>query len=153
MSMKINTSQLTGLQAKLDVFKDSIKTEVAFSGVAAMATVIYDEARANCPVSSAGHWFHGKSFKKNGTKYWFEAGTLKGAIYRVYSPEKSSDTLKLYRVSWNRTKAPYGYMVEFGTSSAPATPFMRPAASRVGDAIKAGQARMSKRIDEIKGAT
>jgi HK97 gp10 family phage protein len=130
MSMTVDTSQLGGLQAKLNAFKESVKTEVAFSGVAAMATVIYDEAKINAPVKS---------------------GTLRDAIYRVYSPEKSSDTLKLYRISWNKKKAPHGHLVEFGTSRAPAHPFLRPAASRIVDAIRAGQERMAQKLGEIKG--
>lgn len=145
----VNT-QLTGdISGALDKFAKDIREQVLFSGVAAMAKVIYDEARAKAPVSTEGHWFHGTSFKINGTKYWFEPGSLKAAIYRVYSPEKSNDESKLYRISWNEKKAPYGFMVEFGTSRAPAHPFMRPAFDRVNDAIQAGKARMAERIKEL----
>ena len=145
----VNTKLSGDLYGSLDKFAKDVREKVLFSGVAAMAQVIYDEARAQVPVSTEGHWFHGTSFKKNGTKYWFEPGTLKGAIYRVYSPEKSSDESKLYRVSWNHTKAPYGYMVEFGTSRAPAHPFMRPASDKMGSAIAAGMERMKAKIGEI----
>lgn len=129
MSIKIDTSAFRGLQSRLKEFSEKIKTEVAFNGAAAMSKVIYDEAKTNVPV---------------------QTGKLKEAIYRVYSPEKSSNTLKLYRISWNKKKAPHGHLIEFGTSRAPAHPFIRPAASRVGDAIKAGQVSMAAKIKELK---
>jgi len=137
---KLNGGMIEGL----DKFADEIRETILFSGVAAMAKVIYDEAREQCPVSEKGHWFHGTH-----QKYYFDAGTLKASIYRVYSPEKSNGDKKLYRISWNHKKAPYGYMVEFGTSRAPAHPFMRPAFDRINDAIAIGKARMAEKMDEL----
>lgn len=151
MSFNIDLSQLDELQAKLRAYGKAVKDEVAIEGAAGMGLVIYEEARANVRVSSKPHYFYGSNSKKSGTKYLFNPGNLRNAIYRVYSPEKSSDTLKLYRVSWNRTKAPYGAMVEFGTSRAPATPFMGPSLSRLNDAITAGKMRMAKKLTEIQG--
>lgn len=151
MSFNINLSQLDELQATLRAYGKAVKDEVAIEGAAGMGLVIYEEARANVRVSSKPHYFYGSNSKKSGTKYLFNPGNLRNAIYRVYSPEKSSDTLKLYRVSWNRTKAPYGAMVEFGTSRAPAMPFMGPSLSRLNDAITAGKMRMAKKLTEIQG--
>lgn len=91
------------------------------------AQVFYDRVRALVPTSTAGHWFHGTSFQKYGTKYWFNAGTLKAAIYQVHSKDNSGKGYDTYHVAWNHDKAPYGFMVEFGTSRAPAHPFLRPA--------------------------
>jgi HK97 gp10 family phage protein len=92
------------------------------------AQVFYDAARANVPRSRKGHWFYGTSFKVSGKRYWFEAGSLQRAIYQAYSADKSnSQGLATYHVSWNWKKAPYGYMVEFGTVNAAAHPFLRPA--------------------------
>ena len=130
--MKFDTRQLTGVAAKLAAYGAKIKTEVAIEGAAGMAVVIYDEARLNA--------------EKNK-----RSGLLHGAIYRVYSPEKSTATSKLYRVSWNKKRAPHGHLVEFGTSTAPAHPFLRPALSKLNEAIAAGQARMAKKLTEIGG--
>lgn len=127
-----DTKQLDALKAKVAAYAGKIGTEVAIEGAAGMAVVIYDEVKANA----------GRNKK---------SGLLEGAIYRVYSPEKSSPTSKLYRVSWNKKKAPHGHLIEFGTSTAPAYPFLRPALSRVPDAITAGQARMAKKLDQMKG--
>lgn len=122
-------SKLTGdLSGSLDKFAKDVREKVLFSGVAAMAQVLYDEAKAQVPVKT---------------------GTLKESIYRVYSPEKSTDDSKLYRISWNKKKAPHGHLIEFGTSRAPAYPFMRPAFDRVRDAIEAGKDRMAQRITEL----
>lgn len=150
MSFRIDLSQLAGLRQAVRSFGEAIKNEVAIEGAAGMALVIYEDARSRVRVSDKPHFFHGSQFKKNGTKYLFQPGNLRDAIYRKYSPEKSSDTLKLYRISWNHTKAPYGHMVEYGTSRAAANPFMRPAASRIPDAIEAGKARMALKLAEIK---
>jgi HK97 gp10 family phage protein len=119
-----------GLARKLDEFAARIHGEVAFSGVAAMARVLHAEARAQVPVMT---------------------GQLSAAIYRKYSPELSTETTKVYRISWNRSKAPHGHLVEFGTSRAPAHPFIRPAFDRIDEAIQAGKERMAERIDEVKG--
>ena len=161
----VNTRLIGDLSGALDKFSVDVREKVLFAGVAAMAKVIYEEARAQVPVSTEGHWFYGTSFKAQtgrkfkdgtprpdwagGTKYWFEPGTLKASIYRAYSPEKSSESLKLYRISWNKKDAPYGSMVEFGTSRAPAHPFLRPAFGRVNDAIQAGKTRMTQKMSEL----
>jgi len=82
-------------------------------------------------------------------RYLFQPGTLRDAIYRAYSPEKSGDTLKLYRVSWNHRKAPYGFMVEYGTPKAPAASFLRKSIARVPDAIEAGKAAIAQALTQI----
>ena len=150
MSFNIDLSQLEELRKKLHAYGEAIKNEVAIEGAAGMALVIYEEARFRAPISVGAHYFYGTQFKKDGTKYLFQPGTLKNAIYRVFSREKSSATLKMYRVGWNHIKAPYGAMVEFGTSRAPAKPFLRPSLSRLDDAIAAGKARMAKKLNEIQ---
>ena len=151
MSFNINLAGLDELRAKLRAYGKEVKDEVAIEGAAGMGRVIYEEARANVRVSSKPHYFYGSNSKKSGTKYLYNPGNLRNAIYRVFSPEKSSDTLKMYRVSWNHTKAPYGAMVEYGTSRAPAKPFMRPSLSRLNDAMASGKTRMAKKLDEIQG--
>ena len=91
------------------------------------AQVIYDQAKANAPVSDEGHYFYGKSFKKTGQRYYFESGSLRNAIYQAFQEKKSRPGFATYAIAWNRDKAPYGHMVELGTSRAPAHPFLGPA--------------------------
>lgn len=132
MSFKIDLSQLTELSAQLSRYGAHVKEDVAMAGVAEMAVVIYDEVKVNV----AKH-------KKT--------GLLSSAIYRVYSPEKSLGALKLYRVSWNKRKAPHGHLLENGTSRAPAYPFLRPSLSRLSEAIRAGRARIAAKLLEMDG--
>ena len=80
------------------------------------AQVYYNAIKQATPVSGKGHWFHGTSFKTNGTKYWFESGSLKNAVYQVYSKTSSSKSNAEYQVAWNHRKVPYGFMVAYGTS-------------------------------------
>lgn len=91
------------------------------------AQVLYDEARLRCPVSVDAHFFYGSSYRKTGQKYLFYPGDLKASIYQVFSHDNSSESRSTYHIAWNHQKAPYGFMVEFGTSRAPAHPFLRPA--------------------------
>lgn len=120
-------SKLTGdVSHGLDKLAENVQEKVLMTGVAAMAKVIYDEVLQNVPVKS---------------------GTLKASIYRVYSPERSSDQSKTYRVSWNKKKAPHGHLVENGTSRAPAHPFIRPAFDHVNEAIRQGKASMESEME------
>jgi HK97 gp10 family phage protein len=123
-TLRVDTAQLIARLGEV-----SAGAELAARPAAqAAAQVFYDAARANVGRSAKGHWFHGTSFRATGKKYWFEAGSLQRAIYQVYSQKNSNDHgTAIYEISWNRTKAPYGHMVELGTSRAPAHPFLRPA--------------------------
>lgn len=116
--------------AGLDKLVAEVETKVLFSGAAAMALVFYDEVRANA------------------LKH-FKTGTLYDAIYRVHSIERSTAERVVYEVSWNKTKAPHGHLLEFGTSRAPAYPFLRPAFAAAPQALQAGLARMTERMTEI----
>lgn len=110
------------------------------------AKVLYDQVKRNVQTnvmsSTAGHWFHGTQFKVNGKKYWIEPATLAKSIYYVYSKDNSGAKKKVYHVGWNMQKAPYGFMVEFGTRKAPAHPFLNPAWSRRQDAEAAMEAKL-----------
>ena len=126
----VNTKLSGDLSGSLDKFAKDVREKVLFSGVAAMASVIYEAARTNAQANK-------------------KTGLLQDSIYRVYSPEKSGDESKLYRISWNKKAAPHGHLIEFGTSRAPAYPFMRPAFDRVDEAIKAGKARMAESMGAL----
>lgn len=105
---------LSGFDAALDAIK--AKAEQAIRPAAqAGAQVYYDAVKATAPKSEEGHWFHGTSFKSKGQKYWFESGSLKNAIYQVYSKGNSDKTKAEYHVAWNHRKVPYGFMVAYGT--------------------------------------
>lgn len=144
VTMSVNTS---GLDALLTQIGDDV-TKAARPAAQAAATVLQEAARSNVRNSDKGHWFHGTSFKKTGKKYWFEPGTLRQAIYQVYSKTNSNEQqgVATYHVSWNYKKAPYGFMVEYGTSRAPARPFIRPAASKGSQALQAAETELLKRV-------
>lgn len=116
-----------GFADALDKFVEKVSKSAVRVGSQAAAQVFYEQAKANAKPSGKGHWFHGTSFKKTGQKYWFESGTLRDSIYQVYSEDNSGEGRATYHVAWNHQKCPYGFMVEFGTSSAAAHPFLLPA--------------------------
>lgn len=82
--------------------------------------IIYERARINAPVSREPHYFHIRG-KRYGP---FAPGNLRDAIYQVFSESKSYKDVSTYQISWNKDKAPYGFMVELGTSKAPAHSFI-----------------------------
>ena len=123
---------VAGLLADLDAYGLKIREKVLFSGVAAMANLIYTEVKINASR-------HRKT------------GLLESAVYRAFSPERSTDDIKTYRVSINKTKAPHWHFAEYGTSRQPAYPIIRAANDHMLRAIKAGQERMGQRLAEIGG--
>jgi HK97 gp10 family phage protein len=116
VKFQFDTAKLT---EALDATKDKLRA-AARPAAQAGAQVIYDAARINAPVSQDSHFFYIRG-KKYGP---FAPGTLRDSIYQVYSKAESSDTKATYQVSWNYKKAPYAFMVELGTSRAPAHSFL-----------------------------
>ena len=99
------------------------------------AQVFYDQVKMNVPINTRlrRHRFSGS--KKGGKGVWeFNPGSLHDAIYQVFSKDNSGDKKSVYHIGWNRDKAPYGHMVEFGTVNNPPHPFLNPAWSRRADA-------------------
>lgn len=127
--------------AALDRLETKLKEEVLLSGVAAMGRVIYGEVKLNTSGSRAT----GRPMDPPGVK----TGTLDAAIYRVYSPERSKDGTKVYKVSVNKSKAPHWFLVEYGSSRAPAHPYIRPAAGKLPQAIEAGKAQIALKLREL----
>jgi len=136
ISLKVDLTEAT---KNLDLFAKHVNAYVIRRGAQSAAQLFYDEARRLAPVADRGHVFYGRN-----QKYFFPAGTLKASIYQVFSKDRSTDGIATYQISWNHKKAPYGFMVEYGTSRAPAHPFMRPAWDRMKDRVgEAARGRMA----------
>lgn len=111
------------------------------------AEELYFEARIRVPQSVKAHFFYGKNSKKTGVRYYFEPGALRNAIYQAYSKDNSGKLKATYHIAWNHQKVPYGFMVEFGTSRAPAHPFIRPAyAARKDFALEVARAHLVAQV-------
>lgn len=120
------------------------------------AEILYEEVRRLCPVSAEAHYFYGGAAKaappgqKKKLAYLFQPGNLRDSIYQVFSKDNSGADKATYHVSWNHLKAPYGYMVELGTSKAPPHAFVRPAYdAKQAAALQAAKARY---VEEMKKA-
>ncbi|HQS59732.1 MAG: hypothetical protein B7Y56_03035 [Gallionellales bacterium 35-53-114] len=138
------SAKFTGnIESGLEKFVADVQGNIIRNGAQAAAQVFYDEAKARCPVSEHAHFFYGTH-----QKYFFPSGTLKNALYQVYSKDRSGNGVQTYHVSWNHRKAPYGFMVEFGTSNAPAHPFIRPTYEAVKSA--AGDAANQRMAEKLK---
>lgn len=147
--------------SKLDRGLDRI-TAAAEGGVRpaaqAGAQVFYEEMKQRAPEGTeAEHYFYGQAAKKaaKGNKralaYLFTRGNLKKSIYQYFNKRLSTDGKAIYSITWNRRTAPYGKMVEQGTSRAAAKPFQRPAYDAVrARAVRAVKSRMR---EEIKKGT
>ena len=119
LTFDFDTKALTD---QIDALK--VKAETAIRPAAqAGAQVYYEAVLETVPTSKRGHWFQGTAAKaastpeaKRAASYWFESGSLKGAIYQVYSKSGSGKDKAEYHVAWNHRKVPYGFMVALGTA-------------------------------------
>lgn len=143
--IKASFDGLKQLADKLDKLTKAASDSVRPAAQAG-AQVFYEQVRANAPVSKKAHKFYGT----HGVYGPYQPGHLRDSIYQVYSKDNSGKDKATYHIAWNHKEAPYGFMVEFGTSNAPAHPFLRPAyAARVNDAMQAAKDRM---LAEVKKA-
>ena len=152
-AVKINTAQFAN---ELREMADNLHAATRPAAQAG-ALVVYDRARAIVAAeltSQREHWFYGQATKalprgeKKAAAYGpFKPGSLHDAIYQVFSKDNSFRDVSTYHVSWNATKAPYGGMVEVGTSNAPAHSFIGRAFVETRD--KAREAMKQRFISEI----
>lgn len=128
-SIKFDAS---GLSAALDQLQH--QAETVRPAAQAGAQILYDEVLLRVPV--------GKHQRKTKSSRVILPGALKASIYQVYSTDNSGEGRATYHVSWNHRKAPHGHLVEFGTSRAPAHPFIRPAYdAKIVQALQAVEAK------------
>ncbi len=135
MGMRINMN--------ISAFKESLNAQLdklhAATRPAAQAgsEIIYQRARLEAPVSSDSHYFYirGKQYGP------YAPGNLRNSIYQVYSRDNSFKDIATYHISFNKDKAPYGFIVHNGTSRTAAHPFIAKAVvetrTQVRAAIKA----------------
>ena len=132
-----------GVRMNVAAFKEGLRAEVdklhAATRPAAQAgaQIIYERARINAPVSADSHFFYIR-----GRKYGpYAPGTLRDSIYQVFSKDNSFKDVSTYHISFNKSEAPYGYIVHNGTSRTAAHPFIAKAVvetrAQVREAIKA----------------
>jgi HK97 gp10 family phage protein len=115
---------MNGFRAQITARQDKMRAATRPAAQAGVQ-VIYEAARLLCPVAESAHYFYGTSYKKTGQRYGpFRPGNLRDSIYQVFSKDNSTPSKAVYHMSWNRDKAPYGHMVELGTSKAPAHSFV-----------------------------
>ena len=130
-------------------FKQEMAAELALLQKAtrpaaqAGAQIVYERAKQLAPVSDAAH-----IFQIEGRKYGpFAPGNLRDSIYQAFSKDNSAADVSVYHVSWNATKAPYGAMVEVGTSRAPAQSFIARAVTETRAQVR--QAIKQRYIEEV----
>lgn len=156
--------------AALNSFDAKAKDSIIFSGVAAAARVMYDELKLNTSgarMKKAERNFVGPNRPSApGTK----TKNLHDAIYRFYVAGKSSDGVKVYHVGVNKKEAPHWHLIEYGhfqpyqavltdkygwitrkkskhtKQFIPPHPYIRPAISKLPDAIAAAKRRMAERL-------
>lgn len=134
-----------GMAVRMNVagFKEALRAKVdklhAATRPAAQAgaQIIYERARLEAPVSADSHYFYIRG-KKYGP---YAPGTLRDSIYQVFSKDNSYKDVSTYHISFNKSEAPYGFIVHNGTSRTAAHPFISKAVvetrAQVREAIKA----------------
>ena len=130
-----------GLDAGLDQLAAGAD-ECVRPAAQAGAQVLYDEVLARVPVA--------KRDRTTKSGRIIARGALKASIYQAYSQDNSGEGRATYHVSWNYKKAPHGHLVEFGTSRAPAHPFLRPSYdARANDALQAANAKWKAGMQQV----
>lgn len=110
------------------------------------AQIVYERAKQHAPVSDAPHRFHGT----HAVYGPYSPGNLRDSIYQAFSKDNSFLDNAVYHVSWNADKAPYGGMVELGTSTAAAHPFIARAVAETRSQVI--QAIRQRYVDEVTRA-
>ena len=149
-SVRVDFDQ-SGADAALDGLLEAALRAVRPAAQAGAQT-LYVEALLRCPVSAEEHVFYGRDSVKTGVTYTFQPGNLRNSIYQAFSKDNSIEIAPgymkaTYHISWNHKDAPYGFMVEFGTSRAAAHPFLRPAYDSAGrDALEDAKVEFAKQL-------
>lgn len=133
MGVRMNVAAFKeGLRAKVDKLHAATRPAAQ-----AGAQIIYERARIEAPVSQDSHYFYIRG-KKYGP---YAPGTLRDSIYQVFSKDNSFKDVSTYHISFNKSEAPYGFIVHNGTSRTAAHPFISRAVvetrAQVRQAIKA----------------
>ena len=133
MAVRMNVAAFKeGLRAKVDKLHAATRPAAQ-----AGAQIIYERARLEAPVSADSHYFYIRG-KKYGP---YAPGTLRNSIYQVFSKDNSYKDVSTYHISFNKSEAPYGFIVHNGTSRTAAHPFIAKAVvetrTQVRAAIKA----------------
>ncbi|MGQ3051102.1 MAG: HK97 gp10 family phage protein [Roseateles sp.] len=66
------------------------------------------------PAAQAGSQVLYDAVKANVARLRRKTGNLDNSIYQAYADTESSANRAVYRISWNKRKAPHGHLVEFG---------------------------------------
>ena len=105
--------------------------------------IIYDRAKALAPVSERAHMFY-----IEGRVYGpYSPGNLRTSIYQVFSKSRSFKDVSTYEVSWNKDKAPYGYVYEYGNSKKGAKSFIARAVTETRKEVR--EAMKQRFIEEL----
>lgn len=96
-----------GAAVFLKSLDEGVQAKVLRPAAHAGSIVLQSAAKAAAPVYAgpAHYYASGKPVVP---------GALRDAIYRAYSPEESSNTHQVYKVSWNTKKVGYAFLVENG---------------------------------------
>src|SRR5687768_10059183 len=99
--INIETKLAGDMAEGLDKFSKKISGSILLSGVAAVAMPIYEQVKAN--TSGAGVVKREKDFvgPSQPGPPGRVTGNLHNAVYRAYSPERSTDEVQIYHVGVN----------------------------------------------------
>lgn len=86
---------------------EGVQAKVLRPAAHAGSIVLQDAAKAAAPVYAGPPHFYASGKP-------VVPGALRDAIYRAHSPEESSNTHQVYKVSWNTKKVGYAFLIENG---------------------------------------
>lgn len=90
----------------LAALKGPVKESLARRMLVSGGVLLRDKAKAQCVRSDPPY--------NPNSRGSHSPGTLANSLYLAYAPERSTDVLFSYKISWNAKKAWWGKLVEFG---------------------------------------
>lgn len=140
----------------------------------ALSAMEADVSAAVRPAAQAGAQVVYEAVQRNVAAIGTKTGNLRRAIYQAFSADNSEDGIKAtYHISWNKRKAPHGYLVEYGhiqrykviigrdgkfytdkkhplpsPKHVAAQPFLRPAIAVIPNALGAAETEFFRSLNE-----
>jgi HK97 gp10 family phage protein len=147
MTVRVDITGVAELQATLSRLPGNLQEKLGVKAIFAAAKVIRDEVKARAPIRKSAAGESGKRITAGKAEMRYP-GNLKAHITRR-RVRKGSGTIVAYEVGPN-ARAWYGRLVELGTMTAGARPFMRPALDAKGaEAIETFRTVLEDGLDAV----
>ena len=146
MQMDMQIQGLQELDQQLAQLTEATASKVLYGALFDAAKPIWDDARQHAPVAPAPYYRYTKSRRAGSSKRLVQPGTLRAAVRRQRIKKLDVPAVGISL----KSRGFYGHMIENGTPTMAARPFLRPAFDRGhAAALDRFRDRLRARIDRV----